>query len=213
LGTSTWKFFQGYPWHLYDDIADYLRYTLYDVIALDLCLRANIQAPKHLRDIFAQEMATIATECGTVLRILGDSMKNMKKFSSENIMTRAEEAAVELQSKIHQNTEVLLGSTTEPEYSLLGTPRSSQSSIHQPFLDQDDLISANKGGTNKSWKKTFLHRKSSLGPHWDGTLERISALSLVKFASLLIEVVSKMRFVVDCVEDLSEQAKFQACSN
>jgi len=143
-------------------------------------------------------------------------MKNMKKFSSENIMTRAEEAAVELQSKIHQNTEVLLGGTTtgEPELLLLGTRRSSQPSIHQPFLDQDDFISANnKGGTNKSWKNTFLHRKSSLGSHWDGTLERISALSLVKFASLLIEVVSKMRFVVDCVEDLSEQAKFQACSN
>lgn len=48
------RFFMGYPWHLYDDITDYLRYTLYDVIALDLCLRANIQAPKRLRDIFAE---------------------------------------------------------------------------------------------------------------------------------------------------------------
>jgi hypothetical protein len=47
------KFFKHYPWEMYDDITDYLRYTLYDVIALDLCLRANIQAPKSLRDIFA----------------------------------------------------------------------------------------------------------------------------------------------------------------
>lgn len=47
------KFFKNYPWDMYDDITDYLRYTLYDVIALDLCLRANIQAPKQLRDIFA----------------------------------------------------------------------------------------------------------------------------------------------------------------
>jgi hypothetical protein len=47
-------FFRGYPWHLYDDITDYLRYTLYDVIALDSCLRANIQAPKNLRELFAK---------------------------------------------------------------------------------------------------------------------------------------------------------------
>jgi len=106
---------------------------------------------------------------------------------------------------------VLLGGTIESEHSsALGTLRSAQPSTDQPFL-QDDLITAGKAGMNKSWQNTFLHRKSSLGPHWDGTLERISALSLVKFASLLIEVVSKMRYVVDCVEDLSEQAKFQAC--
>jgi len=47
------KFFKGYPWHLYDDIADCLLSILYGVLTLDLCLRANIQAPKHLRDIFA----------------------------------------------------------------------------------------------------------------------------------------------------------------
>ena len=132
-------------------------------------------------------------------------MKNMKKFASENIMTRAEEAAVALQYKIHKNTDVLLGSTEFEQFS------QSTPSIEHPFSDRDDLITTGKGGMNRSWQNTFLHRKSSLGPHWDGTLERISALSLVKFASLLIEVVSKMRYVVDCVEDLCEQAKFQVC--
>lgn len=132
-------------------------------------------------------------------------MKNMKKFASENIMTRAEEAAVALQYKIHKNTDVLLGSTESEQLS------ESSPSIDQQFSEQDDLITTGKGSTNRSWQNTFLHRKSSLGPHWDGTLERISALSLVKFASLLIEVVSKMRYVVDCVEDLSEQANFQVC--
>lgn len=165
-----------------------------------------------------QEMATIATECAIVLRILGDSMKNMKKFASENIMRRAEEAAVALQYKIHKNTDVLLGgseSESLAELLSLETPPQSAPSIEQPFLEQDDLNTTIAGGKNNgrplAWQEIFLHRKSSLGLHWDGTLERISALSLVKFASLLIEVVSKMRYVVDCVEDLTEQAKFQAC--
>lgn len=328
------KFFMGYPWHMYDDITDYLRYTLYDVIALDLCLRANIQAPKELRELFAEEMATIATECATVLRMLGDSIKNMKKFSSEDIMKRAEEAAVALQFKIYKNTHKLLGSiesdshvcpvqwsasnpsaskdigsgnssetNCNPNYSrnqnteenifttdsskgtspainipapegnrythvgfehkenmskvgspgrlpALGSPQKSSmrtrsgtlkkttletlsegvpainvsipnsgspgiaTSPDQPFQEQDEVTTPGRGGTKRStvaWQQTFSHRKSSLGPYLDGTLERISALSLVKFASLLIEVVSKMRYVVDCVEDLGEQARFENC--
>ncbi|KAG0624910.1 hypothetical protein M758_2G013400 [Ceratodon purpureus] len=306
------KFFKNYPWEMYDDITDYLRYTLYDVIALDLCLRANIQAPKCLRDIFAPEMATIASECATVLRTLGDSIKNMKKFPSENIMKRAEEAAVALQFKIYLNTNVLLGNSSaeglnppsspfankdqgsgnwaesndipddyfrnrstdedklsrEPSQpinidssggdqessehtessSLVGSPgwstggspqggilrgRSGQvkrlvppletltegvPSIHvnipKPSLEQPGQEQGERTTPRKrslAWQQTFMHRKSSLGPHWDGTLERISALSLVKFASLLIEVVTKMRYVVDCVDELGEQARFEKC--
>lgn len=330
LGAVLWepshgKFFKDYPWHMYDDITDYLRYTLYDVIALDSCLRANIQAPKQLRDLFAPEMATIATECATVLRTLGNSMKNMKKFPSEDIMKRAEEAAIALQYKVYLNTNMLLGNTNSesPIY-----PRSISSEVSRSFTTNgqesenwkesnytgdDNITSQVPGGelfTNESsrtvspaintapsegnqnsrgnseqkdtsmvgspglsgspgwsgspqggillgrsgpvkkldtltegvqsvdvsvpnsgtpgstleqpsetqagmttprkrtlaWQATFSHRKYSLGSHWEGTLERISALSLVKFASLLIEVVSKMRYVVDCVEDLAEQA-------
>lgn len=165
-------------------------------------------------------MATIARECAAVLRILGDSMKNMRMFASENIMLQAEEAAVALQYKIHKNTEVLLGSIDSDEspmsrqLSLEKRPQSAPSPTtpDQPFLEQG------KGDCNNNinnrplaWKNSFLRRKSSFGHNWDGNLERISALSLVKFASLLIEVVSKMRYVVDCVEDLGQQAKFQAC--
>jgi hypothetical protein len=56
-------FFVGYPWDRYDDITDYLRYTLYDVIALDSCLRANIQAPKHLRELFAKVCPLFLSHC------------------------------------------------------------------------------------------------------------------------------------------------------
>lgn len=141
-------------------------------------------------------------------------MKNMKKFASENIMMRAEEAAVALQYKIHVNTEVLLGSTTlDPssmERLLQGLPTIDQAMLIQE-QDLNNTTPSKMAMNNKTWQNTFLQRKTSLGPQWDGTLERISALSLVKFASLLIEVVSKMRYVVDCVEDLSEQARFEAC--
>jgi hypothetical protein len=340
-------FFVGYPWYRYDDITDYLRYTLYDVIALDSCLRANIQAPKHLRELFAKDMDTIAKECANVLRTLGDSMKNMKKFASKDIMRQAQEAAVLLQYKIYLHTHLLLGSgalesprypaymaslspfsTTQPRevpqahsafarsetrgehYSksedgkvnennggetLLGemdehaardsspgvqygpietekhdaslsakfgspgrpvmidtfsqgtsktfsksrpaqlksrqTPvqmqhegspgviisipdeqfSRSSSSRETPELEERPVPGKSPRGPNRSvrWEEQFMQRWASLGRNWDGTLERISALSLVKFASLLIEVVSKLNFVVESVEELSEQARFK----
>lgn len=248
-------------------------------------------------------MLTIATECGTILRKLGESIKNMKKFPSADIMKNAEEAAVSLQFKIYLNTNVLLGNTNpdlpssprwanhessnwqassyipedyfrkparavsepininasspdEKHYNLASSPgswlpssaspqdsytrmrsgpvprletltegvpainikipNSTDAPCEQQQQQQAQGEKTPSGGSTTAkgkrtfkWQQTFSHRKGSLGPHWDGTLERISALSLVKFASLLIEVVTKMRYVVDCVEDLGEQARFE----
>ena len=56
-------FFRGYPWSRYEDISDSLRYAVYDIIGLDGCLRAEIQAPPHLRHLFKDEMACIGTQC------------------------------------------------------------------------------------------------------------------------------------------------------
>ncbi|CAM6125810.1 unnamed protein product [Calypogeia fissa] len=359
LGAVTWepchgRFFRGYPWHLYDDITDYLRYTLYDVIALDSCLRASIQAPKFLRDIFSEEMNVIAEECGKVLHTLADSMRNMKKFSSEDILCRAEEAALALQNNIYIHTHLLLGrgAMESPRYpfyvasshadgdpwTVAGTrmpvldnmgrdedqskvgshdvpDNTSEQSAHsyksvkhfrfssedndekghpswhdfdqleaiigrnaaqeecscatreieqtsnfsprQPGQEQDQTsvdidnhcpkhgtsvetgrhdspvpnlrvqtgdseLGQQDGNSNvgskpsglqaAGWKQNFMQRRSSLGHNWEGTLERISALSLVKFASLLIEVVAKMKFVVNSVDELSQAARFQEIS-
>lgn len=48
---------------MYTDVADNLRYTLYDVIALDSCLRAEIQAPDDLRSFCKEEITNIGKAC------------------------------------------------------------------------------------------------------------------------------------------------------
>ncbi|KAG6558074.1 hypothetical protein Mapa_000254 [Marchantia paleacea] len=366
LGAVLWEpchgaFFNGYPWHLYDDITDYLRYTLYDVIALDSCLRASIQAPKNLRDLFTQEMKEIAEECSKVLNLLGESMRNMTRVGSEDVLCRAEEAAIELQNKIYIHTHLLLGkgAAESPRYELYlascyGNPDSVQrdsSDVGERVYDPNDpwatseaeqfqscddrensastrttskeiengveesapvlvptqnghdtrmgedsisydnryetehavlsswqesphlsrcnstqlsrkgsgetvdvfprgglsrgmpeerrqsaqnvleskqvddgsgvaetpkaepKVKANIRGSaklqQKSWKHNFKSRRSNLGTDYDGAEERISALSLVKFASLLIEIVAKMKYVVTSVQELGEAAKFK----
>jgi hypothetical protein len=57
------KFFLRYPWYLYNDVTHNLRVTLYDVVALDSCLRAEIQAPLHLRYMFQTEFMALGKEC------------------------------------------------------------------------------------------------------------------------------------------------------
>lgn len=60
-----------------------------------------------------------------------------------------------------------------------------------------------------AWQREFFLRRDSLGRNWDGTLERIGAMSLVKFSSLLIELVAGLQFVVESVDLLSKQARFE----
>lgn len=54
----------------------------------------------------------------------------------------------------------------------------------------------------------FLRRRASIGHHWETTVQRLAALSLLKFASLLIEIAAKGKYVVGVVDELAEKARF-----
>lgn len=54
----------------------------------------------------------------------------------------------------------------------------------------------------------FLKRRGSIGDHWETTVQRLAALSLLKFAALLIEVAAKAKYVVNVIDDLAEKAHF-----
>lgn len=56
------KFFLGYPWYLYKDLGENLRFAYYDIVALDNSLRAEIQAPMHLRTMFQMELLALGKE-------------------------------------------------------------------------------------------------------------------------------------------------------
>jgi hypothetical protein len=54
-------------------------------------------------------MDTSLKDYGNVLKMLGDSMKNMKKFVSKDIKCQVQEAVVLLQYKIYLHTHLLMG--------------------------------------------------------------------------------------------------------
>jgi hypothetical protein len=54
----------------------------------------------------------------------------------------------------------------------------------------------------------FLKRRGSIGDHWETTVQRLAALSLLKFAALLIEVAAKAKYVVSVIDELADKAHF-----
>lgn len=68
-------------------------------------------------------------------------------------------------------------------------------------------------GDNPVGVSEWMERQESLARNWDRTLEHITALSLVKFASLLLEIVAKMTFVIERGEALALDARFAMGTN
>ncbi|CAK9215831.1 unnamed protein product [Sphagnum troendelagicum] len=242
------KFFFRYPWHIYDDVSENLRYAFYDVVALDACLRAEIQAPLNLRGIFRMEFLALGKECAEVFRTLGKMMRNMERVDSQHILERAEEMAILLQHNIAKYSDILLQGAPFPVPTqsvsndhtgqflegVFGNTNAAPSetsdnsshawSSHPEYLS--DMHSAElqheqreeREQKEKTIKKKapklegqpgeFLKRKGSIGDHWDVTVQRLAALSLLKFASLLIEIAAKAKYVVSVVDELAVKAHF-----
>lgn len=245
------KFFVGYPWHLYRDVAENLRFAYYDVVALDSCLRAEIQAPLHLRSMFETEFMALGKECAEVFRALGKTMRYMRKHDFHQVLERAEEIALLLQHRIARQSDQLLqidhqypprddtggriagflrevlgsrsalaGSSDDDRIStdgidqILDTSAETLPELHRKATTKEEDHEERKKKieqkkpTLESKAGEFLKRRGSIGHHWETTVQRLAALSLLKFASLLIEIAAKGKYVVGVVDELAEKARF-----
>ncbi|KAH8974606.1 hypothetical protein BDL97_01G110300 [Sphagnum fallax] len=136
------KFFFRYPWHIYEEVSENLRFAFYDVVALDACLRAEIQAPLNLRGMFETEFLALGKECGDVFRTLARMMHNMEHVDSQQILERAEEVAILLQHNIAKYADVLLGGAPCPAVShendlSHSTGRSLAGSLHMTHVPSE----------------------------------------------------------------------------
>lgn len=57
------RFARGHPWPQYRQLSCAVRALVYDVIALEGCLGAQIQAPTHLRAAVQGEVQAVADNC------------------------------------------------------------------------------------------------------------------------------------------------------
>ena len=80
----------------------------------------------------------------------------------------------------------------------------SKQKIGEKFPSSNAAEFLNRRGSTAE----FLKRRGSIAYHWECTVQRLSALSLLKFASILIEIAAKSKHVVGIVDELAENAHF-----
>ncbi|KAL2234976.1 aluminum-activated malate transporter 4-like isoform X2 [Sesamum indicum] len=227
----------GHPWRTYVKVSGAVRHCAYTVMALHGCILSEIQAPPEKRQVFRSHLQRVSAEGAKVLRELGNKIEKMEKIGTDdNILKEVHEAGEQLQKKIDQRSFLLVNSESweignhrkvledlgdlpsEREYETLqlGFKSLSETAIYvkSPLISTPCL-------PNKDLPKQKL-RKHVPWPSWisfEGnglikedevkTYQSASALSLATFASLLIEFVARLQNVVDCFEELSEEAEFK----
>ncbi|KAK4430192.1 Aluminum-activated malate transporter 4 [Sesamum alatum] len=226
-----------HPWRTYVKVSGAVRHCAYTVMALHGCILSEIQAPPEKRQVFRSQLQRVSAEGAKVLRELGNKIEKMEKLGTDDsILKEAHEAGEQLQKKIDQRSFLLVNSESweignhtkvledlgdlpsEREYETLqlGSKSLSETAIYvkSPLISTPRL-------PNKDLPKQKL-RKHVPWPSWisfEGdslikedevkTYQSASALSLATFASLLIEFVARLQNVVDCFEELSEEAEFK----
>jgi len=191
-----------------------LRHCTFEVLALHGCLHSEIQAPYYLRKAFESELLEASREAAALVRELGRNINNMQQPNIPKLLLeKVHTAAERLQSKIEEQSHLLLNYKPRiiisPELSHdspLNSPRSSPE-------DKNDLQSNCEPAMKKPIE--FLHPDHGEDVEGEGGVDKMraseiaSALALWTFASLLMEFMARLDYLVDAVYELGILAKFK----
>uniref|UniRef100_A0A7N0ULU0 Aluminum-activated malate transporter n=1 Tax=Kalanchoe fedtschenkoi TaxID=63787 RepID=A0A7N0ULU0_KALFE len=215
-----------YPWKNYTKVSGALRHCALMVMAMHGCILAEIQAPPEKRQVFSQELQRVGTAGAKVLRELGAKLEKMEQLDPEDILIEIHEAAEALQMKIDKKSYILINSQSwdaNQRPQVLDDPTAFNdfifTSLSQTVLDMGGGFITPQPSTDS------MFRRNSNFPSWPSrasfqtdipvnekeskTYESASSLSLATFASLLIEFVARLQYLVDTYQELSEVAKFK----
>ncbi|BBN06979.1 aluminum-activated malate transporter family protein [Marchantia polymorpha subsp. ruderalis] len=103
------RFGLGHPWKEYLKVGAMLRHCAYTVLALHGCLRSEIQAPRGLRILFADELRRASKEAAKLLHELGSCIRTLRKPSSPplDLIRQATHAADEVNECIRKYSYLL----------------------------------------------------------------------------------------------------------
>lgn len=81
------------------------------------------------------------------------------------------------------------------------------------LLHQDSVADDWRTELNRRQMSAQQEHWISVQAHWEETSQRISSLSFLKFASILIELMAKVKTVVAVVDDFAQKAKFSGSTS
>jgi paraquat-inducible protein B len=177
----------------------------------------------------------VGREGAKVLQELGHKVKTMTKLSSSDILSQVHFATEELQKKIDEKSYLLVNterwdtskqaqgikeamngaSLTEKENKNEVMNIVDQNLVHQSksFCANSllrRLDSSESFKSLQSWPaRRSFHPNLPIEDEESTTYESASELSLVTFASLLIEFVARLKNAVNAFEELSDKANFK----
>lgn len=184
--------------------------------------------------MFRSQLQQVSAEGARVLRELGSKLEKMESLGAvKNILEQVHEAAEQLQRKIDQRSFLLVNS----ESWKIGSDKKGVEDLDElPSEKEDQALQLGRKSLSETaiyiqspqtrqtkralpqqnlrklvpWPSSFsLDVDGMIGEEEVKTYESASALSLATFASLLIEFVARLQNVVDCFEELSEEAEFR----
>ncbi|KAL1357333.1 hypothetical protein HN51_009256 [Arachis hypogaea] len=228
----------NYPWRSYVNVSGALRHCAFMVMAMHGCILSEIQAPAEKRMVFSNELQKVGNEGAKVLRQLGSKVQKMEKLSNADILFDVHEAAIQLQTKIDQQSFLLVNYDSwkmtrknnkenetldnsidmkvyeNKEYliNLINNENgddNSNSNIEPSLVQDSSSVSQSTTSLNRYWSRPHLTLQGEISEPELKVHESASSLSLATFASLLIEFVARLQNLVDEFQDLSEKAEFK----
>ncbi|XP_061366970.1 aluminum-activated malate transporter 12-like [Gastrolobium bilobum] len=213
------RYCHRFPGQQYVKVGNVLRQFGYTVVALHGCLRTQIQTPRSVRVMFKDPCIRLATEVSKVLIELANSIRNRRHCSPEILSDHLHEALQDLNTAIKSQPRLFLGSNDSQANNMLamaaaqaGNTKHGKTSLSSVKTDSSALQEwktkrvSTEQPKEASERKVLRHQLSKIAIT---SLEFSEALPFAAFASLLVETVAKLDFIIEEVEELGRLACFK----
>ncbi|KAJ1428946.1 Aluminum-activated malate transporter [Sesbania bispinosa] len=212
------RYCHRFPWQQYVKVGTVLRQFGYTVVALHGCLRTEIKTPRSVRVMFKDPCIRLAAEVSKVLIELANSIRNRRHCSPEILSDHLHEALQDLNTAIKSQPRLFLGSNDSQANNMLaiaaahaGQTKHGKGSLSSVKTDSSALLDwkTKRGSAEQSKEAERKMLRPQLSKIAITSLEFSEALPFAAFASLLVETVAKLDFVIEEVEELGRLACFK----
>lgn len=176
------------------------------------------QTPRSVRVMFKDPCIRLAAEVSKVLMELANSIRNRRHSTPEILSDHLHEALQDLNTAIKSQPRLFLGSNNNQANNMLaiaasqvGNKTHGKSSLSSVKTDSSALLEwkTKRVSTEHSKEAERKVLRPQLSKIAITSLEFSEALPFAAFASLLVETVAKLDFVIEEVEELGRLACFK----
>ncbi|KAL4570513.1 hypothetical protein LXL04_026169 [Taraxacum kok-saghyz] len=197
---NTWQCHK-FPCQQYVKLGGVLRHFGYGVVALHGSLQTEIRTPRSVRLLFKESCTHLASEVTKALMTLAGSIKNRRHCSPELLTEPIRQALQDLDTTLKSQPRLFLGPNSP-----FNTPKMLATTSRQKFEHHLSNMNTDSPKGVSDVKKVLRPSLSKLAIT---SLEFSEALPIAAFVALMVELVARLDFVIEEVENLAKVACFK----